>query len=496
MAPLSETPSASRTDRRYLILCAWIAAIGALLAAYGQTRAFAYDEGFHLLSAQLIAHGKLPYLDFFFPQAPWNAFWNAAWMSVFGESWRVTHAASAILTTAAVWLTADFVYVRADDQWRLTTAVTAAIAAGLNPLVLDFGTIAQAYGMCLFLAVASFRVSVVAVERRGLLLMTLAGFLSAAAACSSLLAAPVAPVLAIWTLWQNRAGNRLVKFIAFLAGALVAAAPLIWLYLQGPRRVWFNLVDYHLHYREVHWSGAWQQNLEVITSWMLSPAALTLGILAAAGVQFVCYRSGWPRGKRAELYLCLWLIAALALHLSRAAPTFERYYLLCVPFLAILAAFGLYSIASRLSRPSSQWRLAGVVVAVLTLSLARRLYDERTDTAWPDYEAIAKKVEEVTPPGAKLLAEEQIYFLTRRVPPSGMEHHDAHKLETPIPGLSFAQLHILPQSQLDAMTRGGIFDTVEVCKDDGRIDELGLANLYRQRADISDCSIFWERAPK
>src|ERR1035441_953555 len=51
------------------------------LAVYAQTLAFAWDEGFHLLAAQLIKAGKTPYLDFFFPQAPLNAYWNAAWRS-------------------------------------------------------------------------------------------------------------------------------------------------------------------------------------------------------------------------------------------------------------------------------------------------------------------------------------------------------------------------------------------------------------------------------
>ncbi len=45
------------------------ALLTAALAVYAQTLAFAWDEGFHLLAAQLIDAGKTPYLDFFFPQA-------------------------------------------------------------------------------------------------------------------------------------------------------------------------------------------------------------------------------------------------------------------------------------------------------------------------------------------------------------------------------------------------------------------------------------------
>ena len=63
--------------------------VAAGLILYSQTYAFAWDEGFHLLAAQLIDAGKRPWLDFCFPQTPLNAYWNAGWMRVFGESWRV-----------------------------------------------------------------------------------------------------------------------------------------------------------------------------------------------------------------------------------------------------------------------------------------------------------------------------------------------------------------------------------------------------------------------
>src|SRR5215467_11313721 len=76
----------------FLWLCGIISLLAACLLAYSQTSAFAWDEGFHLLAAQLIKSGRRPYLDFCFPQTPLNAYWNALWMTVFGESWRTAHA--------------------------------------------------------------------------------------------------------------------------------------------------------------------------------------------------------------------------------------------------------------------------------------------------------------------------------------------------------------------------------------------------------------------
>src|SRR5271166_857063 len=164
-------------------LCAAAAMLFAGLLFYSQTRAFAWDEGFHVLAAQLINGGKRPYLDFCFPQTPLNAYWNAGWMHIFGPSWRVVHVLAALLTAGAVMLTADFIFVRFPvPRWRLAGAIAAAALVGSNPAVVGFGTIGQAYGMCLFLVVAAFRLSIVAAERSRSRASGAAGLFAGAAA--------------------------------------------------------------------------------------------------------------------------------------------------------------------------------------------------------------------------------------------------------------------------------------------------------------------------
>jgi hypothetical protein len=129
---------------------------------------------------------------------------------------------------------------------------------------------------------------------------------------------------------------------------------------------------------------------------------------------------------------------------------------------------------------------------LLSLGLAKGLYEEREDFTWQDFEEIAQKVDQVTPPDALLLADEHVYFLTRRPPPSGMELRDSHKLE--IPAALADSMHIVPQSELDRRIKAGVFTTVEACSfSDEKIEALGLARLYSQKAEIADCSIFWDR---
>jgi hypothetical protein len=270
----------SWSHKSVLWLVAVVALITAGLLVYSQTGAFTADEGFHILTAHLIRSGKRPYLDFVFPHTPLNAYLNAAWMGIFGESWRAVHVLAAFETAGAVLLSAWFVFARFPvPGWRLPGAITVALLAGANMLVVDFGPIAQAYGICLFLTVAAFCVSVVLVERKSFLLPALAGLLAGAAAACSLLAASTSWVLLVWIFLYNRVGNRFVKSGAFILGAIVSFAPVLRLFVQGPSQVWFNIFQYHFFYREINWPGARRHNFEVLTSWINNSQGLCLVLL-------------------------------------------------------------------------------------------------------------------------------------------------------------------------------------------------------------------------
>jgi len=472
------------------LLCS-VALVAAALMVYSQVRAFSWDEGFHLLTAQLIGRGRRPYLDFCFSQTPLNAYWNAAWMRVFGDTWHTAQAVAAVMTSLAVLLTAGYLYRRFPESvWHLPAAITAVCLVGFNIAVFEFGTIGQAYALCLFLIVSAFLCTVTVVDRAGPGLSAAAGFLACAAANSSLLTAPVAPVLLLWMLYCNRVGKRWVKLAAFVAGGAAAFAPLAWLFVQGPRQTIFNVIQYNLLYRERNWSHALEHNVAELSAWLDSPQALMLGLLAIAGLLFVWKRSTWERTLRREFYLCGWLALALMLHISTARPTFTRYYLLAVPFLAILACAGLYAVGARLAAPDRPFWPVLIVCLISALSLARALFQGRDDYSWHDAEKIAAKVSAVTPPHALLLADEPIYFVTRHPPAPGMELADSHKLDFP-PAVA-APLHVVPQAELDRRIKGGVYDVIETTEEDERIDKLGLHRIYPHMAEVGDAHVFWK----
>jgi 4-amino-4-deoxy-L-arabinose transferase-like glycosyltransferase len=352
---------------RYLFAVAGVLFAGLLF--YSQTRAFSWDEGFHLVAAQLILAGKRPYLDFCFPQTPLNAYLTAGWMRLFGDTWRAVHVLEAVCVAAAAFLTADFVRSRFPDHgWRWGGALAALIAVGMNSQVVIFGTIGQSYGLCLFLIVAAYRLAVMAVERPGVWMAGATGFLAGAAAGSSLLTAPVGPGLLIWLYLCNRAGNRWAKMATFLAGGAVSWLPIAWLYRQGPEQTIFNVILYQLKYRH-KWNGAAHQDINVLSSWINSAQGLSLALLAAAGLWFLIRRSDWDRERREEIYLSLWLALGLSVELATAHPTFERYFLLMVPFVVVPAIAGLYAVGIQLLGPGRPLHAAYFLIVITILGL-------------------------------------------------------------------------------------------------------------------------------
>jgi hypothetical protein len=290
-------------------------------------------------------------------------------------------------------------------------------------------------------------------------------------------------------LFYNRAGGRWAKLAAFCIGTAIPFAPVIWLAWRGPRQVWFNLIQYHTAFRKLYWPETTRHDLEILTSWIDSGQALLIGLLALAGLLYIARTSQWPAAMKAEFYLCGWLAAALALEVGLAHPTFSRYFLLSVPFLAILAAVGLYAIASRMFEAARPGWVALPVVMFMVLGLAKSLYDRREIGDWSSYERLAKKIDQVTPRNALLFADEPIYFLTRRTPPPGLELSYSHKVD--LGPAENALLHIVTSSELKRQVQSGIFATAYTCDDDA-IDDYGLPNLYKQRVDMEDCSIFWD----
>jgi MFS family permease len=468
--------------------------LGVGMVAYSQTLSLFWDEGFHILSARLIDAGKRPYLDFFFPQTPLNAYWNAAWMAIFGARWRVVHVVAALVTTSAVLLMTQYIAGLFPDRRSPLPAAFAGLALfGLHSWTWMAGTLAQAYPLCLLLVVAAFRAAVSGVARPRIGMSTLAGLAAGAAAACSLLTALISPVLLIWMWLYNRAGSRWIKAAAFLGSALVAWIPVLFLFARAPHVVTFDILKYHTLYRQLNWPGVTAHDIGILTDWINSSSSLLLVLLALAGVSFM-KKSEFDPARRAEFRLCLWLAVAVAVQNLFAHPTFPQYFVFMIPFLSVLGVVGLFAVVARLDNPHRLWAPVILLMSIMAVCLGNTFYDNRDLTTWRQLEQIANKVKQVTPKDGALLAPEQIYFLASWPIPPGMEHADAHKLK--LPPAENARLHILPKEELDQRIKSSGFSTTVICGDDDFVSKVEDWQVYAQSEEIGECTVLWQLEKK
>lgn len=481
-----------------LLICLVLIGPIAGLILYSQTWAWYGNEGFHLLASQLINSGKIPYLDFLYPQTPLYAYLNAGWMRIFGETWRSSHFLSALLTGASVILTADFLLKRVPEaNWKLSAAFASGILMALNSTVIGFGTIGQAYGICLFLIVAAFRLATKATAESRAALALWSGLCAGAAAGSSLLSAPVLPILLAWITWHSASDKRARTCILFSLGAGISMVPLLWLYILGPRQTLFNTFEYHFFHRSPGNRAALRINLETLTELFNSGQFMLLVLFAAIGLLFVRGRSQWEAERKAEFSLCGWLTIGLGIFLATPRMTFPQYFILLLPFLSILASVGILAAGDWL-RPTggSGWLLAGVLVLFVAglpwwFLEHRWLVQKHEFKDWRELESVARTVNDVTPQDGLIWADEALYFASHRTPPSGLEHSDSHKLR--LSPSESAMLHVVSRADVYGWLAAGRFATVATCwATEDWMREAG--KIYTQHAKVNGCDIFWSKA--
>ena len=476
----------TETKRRLSPRLLWVVVATLLIAllVYSQAVAYFGNESFHLLAAQLVNSGKKPYLDFFYQHPPLFIYLNAAWMRVFGETWRSAHVLSALLAGGCIAVTAAYVYKRfSSTRWRLAISAMTAALLGLNFYVIAFGTVGLPFGLCLLLTVVSFRLTVEAVHRPGALFPMLAGLASGASASSLLLTAPVVLVLMVWLVKYDRTGHRLKKCFSFLVGAAIPFIPLMWLGLLAPRQTFFDIVEYHLFHRVGSEGNMIRWNLREILDWFGSIQGFVLTALSVIGLAFTIKRDDehGPNSRKPEFYLCAWLTIVLSIYLAVPRPTFSFYYVLVTPFVCILAALGLNAIGEMDWFSKRKLRVMTALGLLYLIGLGWEVYRMRREIFHADHkvmEAIARDVNQVTPPDGWLFAFEQVYLEARRTPPPGMEN-----------GFD-------PNSPRDRFLAENRFATVCMMAGDPRIQALNLFERYaRNKAIVAPnftVYLFWD----
>lgn len=450
------------------------------------------DEGLHLVAASLVQAGQRPFVDFFYWHEPLYLYVVSSWMAAAGASWRSVHVLSALLTAVAALLIGSYTpaylrAMRAPAWW----GIVAALCFALNVLVLKWGTIGHNYGLCLLLSVVAYRFAVSAVDRPGHSRAVLAGLCAGGAAATSPLVVFLVPVMLLWLVLSNRAGSRWTKAASFGVSAMVPFTPLILLALAAPDETYFGLVEHHLTFR-VRTSDAAAVHVETLSSWMTSPQALLLILLAGTGT--VAVGRAAPTETRRDVYLCGALVLVLGAFVSLAHPPARPpYFVVLTPFVAILASIGAFAIAQRIDPPRGRL-VASTVVALLALGAARSIQRERLwSSEWKRIEAFAEEVNRVSAPGGSFYSSYPfVYFAAGRLPPEGLENNWATRMTLSLD--SFARLEVMPEARLIERVRSGSFDAALLRRGDPRYESATMDRLYRESKLLDQYYVLrWDR---
>ncbi|MDF2696443.1 MAG: hypothetical protein K0S65_4826 [Labilithrix sp.] len=163
---------------------AWFLLIGARLPVD-------VDEGFYALAIELVARGRVPYRDFFYPQGPLYPYLLAPIVFVVGARFLVLRIVSCFFAAIAAGLVAHLVHRETRSRLAATTGV---ILFATHELSWQWCTTIRPYGLGAVFLLASFAIATPRDREPRRLELVLAGVLGVAA---PLMRIPFAPAFGI-----------------------------------------------------------------------------------------------------------------------------------------------------------------------------------------------------------------------------------------------------------------------------------------------------------
>lgn len=302
-------------DKSWLLL---IAATAVFLAIKIHAADYSIsDENTYYKMGQLVANGQAPYRDFFFAHTPLQVYLYAAVFKVFGFSLLLLK----LLSAAAVIITAAFVFAIVKEKLNSATASAAATLFMFSYGTLLFSNFPTGAELAVPFVVAAFYFF----QRKRFLP---AGLLMGFAAITyqlSAIAFAVLAAIAMLVLRDRKAATRLGLGFLAVAGSVSA----IFLIAAKGEFLRQTLL-YHLQKPS---EGA-------------DKAALLLRILKTNALLFIAAVVALIGRERAKTAVAIpaAIAAAYIAIIPLAKTTFNYYVIYALPFLAIMASYGISSV--------------------------------------------------------------------------------------------------------------------------------------------------------
>lgn len=360
-----------------------------------------HDEGLYLSAARMVSKGKLPYSDFFYPQAPLMPLLWAPLLVLTGftlESARLINVVLLGFAAAGFSLAGCAILPRRTGPWQ-TTVIGWAVAGAslLHPLVLFWSATFKPYALVIALSAWSLHAVIVALTpgSSGRRPWFSAGVLATLAVSAKLYLLPLLGGATCALLLRGLRERRhhgtwpWLDSMRFGLGCSVASLPALAVSALDPLAAWFHNVGYHRLISELRiqqgWPTVfWDGKLAVLAEhWHGHPATrlLTYAIAGALAASVLGSLTSWlPRLRSRSLQRTARSDDESFLSLARAAfliivmvdlgivllfmqPFWEQYLVTCLALAPCLALALATTCASSLVR-----RVAMPAVAIAALA--------------------------------------------------------------------------------------------------------------------------------
>jgi hypothetical protein len=341
------------------------------------------DEGFYVIATKLAAHGKVPYVDFWYPQGPLLPYVYGAWQRVVGESWYVLRSFSALLAVALGCM----VYWHVLRRWSSRRlALLAVVLFVTTPLAFQWYPMIKTYTLSTVFLFAAYTWA----ESRSAKAWFLAGFFAGLAIDVRLL---FGSVVIVFLVYARRDAWR------FLVGLAVGLVPAIWSFVIGPAR----FLDDTLRTQTARSHESLPSNVfgkfRTLARVLVEPHFLLLGIVAVLLVALCISR-------RRRLPISVAIAAMLAVTNLAPTPSYAQYFVTLIPFLAVatIELVQLLDISAQVRRQ----RFLAVAALVLVLPAAWSFHvvtaTGSTELRISDVQAVSRAVDRVAHQGDLVLS--------------------------------------------------------------------------------------------
>lgn len=478
------------------------------------------DEGFYVLASRLVLQHKVPYVDFFYQQAPLLPYAYGLWIKLFGISWFSARSFSAVLSTILGLLIYEHV-CHETRQW--VAGLTAVVLYVSSTLIFAWFPLVKTFSLAALFLFGAYVIVTRLLPASSPWLVASAGLLFGLSVNTRSYIVGCAPLFVWWVFRSSEPRSRIARMLWFLGGFTVGIGPSLYLFAASPDRFLFNNLGYHAIRTDAGLIGSWEAKM--LTARRLLSGPYDNGVqfsllLAVAFAAILLLRT-----RRGSVVLAILIAIVLAFISFLPAPSLVQYFSLCVPFLIVadVCAASDYVASLRGMWPKRIAVLAGVaLLAVFVVSspptFRRYLVtgdhviglsgiQDAHNWTLEEVSAVSEAIDQVASPNEQIAGIWPGYiFASKTDPYPGFENEFGRTISRKLTVEQMAKYHIMAESDMTTyfaahtprivvlgnrtfMDR----DIRDVCDNPGEVCDckrMLLSNGYTVVRTIGDASVF------